>query len=113
VVQASARMEIQLLCLCNAISAAEIKHLLRHRELFRVLRPGGTELDGRHDLSVRANSMLAGNKPPPTRVYMYVRCQRRPLVLPAQIISGELNGDPKAFTPTKHHTWNCSRNPMT
>jgi hypothetical protein len=35
-------MEIQLLCLCNAIGAAEIKHLLRHQELFRVLRPGGT-----------------------------------------------------------------------
>jgi hypothetical protein len=32
--------------------------------------------------------------------------------LPAQIVSGELNDDPQAFTPTKHHTWNCSRNPM-
>jgi len=71
------------------------------------------ELGGRHDLSVRANPLLAGNKPPQAGVYMNVKCQRRPLVSPAQIISGELNGDPQAFTLTKHHTWNCSRNPMT
>jgi len=44
-------MDIQLRCLCNAMSAAEIKHLLRHRKLFRVLRPSGTVDNANKSLS--------------------------------------------------------------
>jgi hypothetical protein len=86
-------------------------NFLDHLEKYRKKAPCVCALPGGGSLAT--NTAVAPSQPSyPGRAITVkgFRSGRRWPVLPAQIISGELNGDPRRPNTTP---WNCSRTPMT